>query len=533
MNNDIPTIASAASTIKTSLDTLSSSRNENINIFHSLLSKNKTKIPKLIVFDLDHTLWTPELYTLRRDNKFNTHRPVAHLDVNLFPGAATILQQIRDYQNDHRLLLREQNTTNDTEDVTVVEQPPMIQFAIASRTKSIEWAHDLLHQFQIYDLFSYIEIFPADKKQHFQNIHQTSRIPYQNMIFFDDARDGKYGNCMSVAELGVLAVHCPMGLSDTALLEKALLYYPQHVSTKANDSFTNKLTIIEQDGSITYTSTTSNMNTIQQSLTYNQKQVEGYVHVVFHKKRYGFIQSNKDQSSIFFHFSNIVPSTSADTPTTSLLVQQGDVVKFDIVMDRKSNKPAAHNVVIQRRIEKAIPQSVVTTDTLTLRCFSMNMPFAALLANKYKTLESRNGTMFLPYPDGTIMLLHVGQRIYPDGDRHIEIIKRSAPGWTDEQIVQSKSLPDGYHRGEIVAICQIGTTIEMSIEKRSVPKVEQQIMALGSDSGKMITEIRQVQYLKRSVPFRGQGGIFKVSIPTDVIPDEFIKLIEQQTDELK
>ena len=40
--------------------------------------------------------------------------------------------------------------------------------------------------------------------------------------------------------------------------------------------------------------------------------------------------------------------------------------------------------------------------------------FAALLANGYKDLETRNGTMFAGYPAGTQMLLHVGQRIYPD-----------------------------------------------------------------------------------------------------------------------
>ncbi|KAL7540257.1 hypothetical protein ACHAXR_009978 [Thalassiosira sp. AJA248-18] len=51
------------------------------------------------------------------------------------------------------------------------------------------------------------------------------------------------------------------------------------------------------------------------------------------------------------------------------------------------------------------------------------LPSAALLSNGYKTLETRNGTMFTPYPEGTKMLLHVGQRIYPDGNRHIDVMK--------------------------------------------------------------------------------------------------------------
>ena len=34
------------------------------------------------------------------------------------------------------------------------------------------------------------------------------------MVLFDDARDGKHGNCVGAAALGVLAVHCPQGLNE-------------------------------------------------------------------------------------------------------------------------------------------------------------------------------------------------------------------------------------------------------------------------------------------------------------------------------
>ena len=121
----------------------------------------------------------------------------------------------------------------------------MIQFAIASRTKSIEWAHDLLRQF-------HIEIVPADKKPHFRNLHQKRRIPYENMIFLDDARGGKFGNCVSVAELRVLDVHCPGGLPGTDLFQKALSHY-QNTNTDDDDSYkATKTAIIESNGTMTY-----------------------------------------------------------------------------------------------------------------------------------------------------------------------------------------------------------------------------------------------------------------------------------------
>jgi Acid Phosphatase len=150
--------AEASSTSSSSSHSLQTSWNEN-NIFHAL-SKNKENIPKLIVFDLDNTLWTPELYTLRRRSNTNgIQRPLANVHVTLFPGALAILQQMREYRNDalqpqgNYDSNNSQSNNNDTSNHRTAEE--MIQFAIASRTKSIDWAHDLLHQFQIHDLFSF------------------------------------------------------------------------------------------------------------------------------------------------------------------------------------------------------------------------------------------------------------------------------------------------------------------------------------------------------------------------------------------
>lgn len=74
-------------------------------------------VPKLIVFDLDNTVWTPELYQLR---KLEQKRmiPKAGQDVELMEGMKIILEK-------HVPKLKEQG----------------VQFGIASRTQSVEWAH--------------------------------------------------------------------------------------------------------------------------------------------------------------------------------------------------------------------------------------------------------------------------------------------------------------------------------------------------------------------------------------------------------
>lgn len=211
---------------------------------------------------------------------------------------------------------------------------------------------------------------------------------------------------------------------------------------------------------------------------------------------------------MFFHFSNLPDGT---------MVEQGDRLRFTIQNDPRNGKLRAANIGLidsgdNRGSSKAPAKSI------SMRAFSMNMPFAALLANGYKTLESRNGTMFQPYPEGTQMLLHVGHRLYPDGNRHLEIM-RDQEGLPEEEIHRLKSLPAGFDKGTVVAILQIGKTYETTTQQRCEPAMQQKICAYGADSGRIVTEIAKVAYLKKPVSMAAQGGVFQVSIPSDVVPD--------------
>lgn len=147
----------------------------------------------------------------------------------------------------------------------------------------------------------------------------------------------------------------------------------------------------------------------------------------------------------------------------------------------------------------------------------MNMPFAALLANGHKTLETRNGTMFTSYPEGTYMLLHVGQRTFPDGNRHLQVMKSG--GLDDGAIEKLKELPAGFGRGMAVAICELGRTYETTVKERSVPETQRKIVAFGKESGKMVTEIKRVEYLNRPIPVSARGGVFCVEVDPDNLPN--------------
>mmetsp|Transcript_10765 Transcript_10765/g.26028 ORF Transcript_10765/g.26028 Transcript_10765/m.26028 type:complete len:413 (+) Transcript_10765:335-1573(+) len=341
----------------------------------------------------------------------------------------------------------------------------------------------LMGQFGLKEKFPYIEIFPGNKRKHFENIQRASGIDFADMLFFDDARDGKYGNCEPVSEMGVLAVHCPNGIYNEEVFTSALEKYSEWNRAPNH--------IVEWDGQVT------------NSAEVSAERITGLVKKIVHDKKYGFIQYRQRGArarDMFFHFNSF--------PDFKCTLDEGDEVSFQIKKDPRNGKLMASDIELE---------TTKDSDSVQMRVFSMNMPFAALLANGYKTLETRNGTMFTTYAEGTQMLLHVGRRTYPDGDKHIDVMKSG--GLSDSQIEELKKLPPGFGRGNAVAIVELGKTYETTEEERSDPEFQRNVGAYGADSGKMVTEIRRAAYLKKPVKVQGSGGVFKAQIDPDVIPD--------------
>ncbi len=147
--------------------------------------------PQLAVFDLDDTLWTPEMWLLSgppftKDSSgrvFDRNRQ----HVYLFPEAQEILKEIH----------------------------PSVKIGYASRTEYPDWAMEclrLIHVFEkttMLDIMHIAEIYPTDKIKHFKNIQKKTGIPFEEMVFFDN----EYRNIEDVSKLGVHCVYTPEGLN--------------------------------------------------------------------------------------------------------------------------------------------------------------------------------------------------------------------------------------------------------------------------------------------------------------------------------
>ena len=390
-----------------------------------VMSIRALNLPKLIVFDLDATLWTPELYTLRRLARAK-ETPKAGVDVKLFPD---VLPTLTEFANSN----------------------PEVKLAVASRTDKGAWARDLLKQFSIPVDDRLIEIYTGTKTQHFSALAEKTKLPFSSMLFFDDARDGKFGNCEHVANMGVLSAYCPKphGLTK-AVFDNALDRYSKGDRGMIIDPITTK------HGARTGV-------------------VKNYDPV----KRYGFV-SVPDEKDIFFHESAI----------EGFVVSNGDKVEIDVGMNR--GKVAALSV---RLLPSSSTSSSSSTTTITLPCFSMSQPFAAFLANGIKTIgetfwtrvrtlrcntqafsphtilfatrlrlvvESRNHDMLKKLPPNSDVLLHINQKIYPDGGEHKKIL---AEAGIDD--VESAGEIRVGGPGEICAILKVGETKLTTLEEVS------------------------------------------------------------------
>ncbi len=142
---------------------------------------------KLVVFDLDFTLWDAGGTWCDCTNP--PYRRVNNHVLDSNGSKITLYPEVREILNQ----LKEQN----------------IIMALASRTSAPSWAKELLQLFEIEHYFEYQEIYPSSKLKHFKKIKDNSGIAFSDMVFFDD----EMRNITEVSTLGVFSVFISDGIN--------------------------------------------------------------------------------------------------------------------------------------------------------------------------------------------------------------------------------------------------------------------------------------------------------------------------------
>lgn len=176
-----------------------------------------TQIPKLVLFDLDGCLWRPEMYELLyfSRGKGAPFTPSEHDKNVLLTVAGEPVQLLKNV----REVLFELHSDPKWENTKV---------GISSRTDAPDWARELLSKFQLPDGTALEEVFQGpieirgdSKVKHFRRIAAATGVSFEDMVFFDN----EFGNCESVADLGVTVGYCPGGVS-TKIWEQTLQAFP-------------------------------------------------------------------------------------------------------------------------------------------------------------------------------------------------------------------------------------------------------------------------------------------------------------------
>ncbi|XP_011688886.1 PREDICTED: magnesium-dependent phosphatase 1-like isoform X2 [Wasmannia auropunctata] len=144
------------------------------------------KKPKVIVFDLDYTLWPFWVDT--------------HVNPPFKMGAQNKVVDLYGHTIRHY---------SDVPDVLKQLSGEGYELGVASRTTQIKGAKQLIDLFGWKKYFKYVEIFPGSKVAHFSNIQKSSHVDYKDMMFFDD----ESRNIVEVGKLGVHAVLVGDGVS--------------------------------------------------------------------------------------------------------------------------------------------------------------------------------------------------------------------------------------------------------------------------------------------------------------------------------
>ncbi|KAF5303715.1 hypothetical protein FQR65_LT00859 [Abscondita terminalis] len=168
------------------------------------MSNNGRKRPKLIVFDLDYTLWPFWLH--RQSNPPFCKSPCGAI----IDSKGSIIQH---YEDVPAILQR-------------LTQKGYV-LAVASRTPKVRSAEQLIELFDWNQYFTYKEIYPGKKTLHFSKVRAQSGVSYEDMLFFDD----ELRNIYDLRQEGVVSVLVKNGINK-GLINYGLKDYARERSYK-------------------------------------------------------------------------------------------------------------------------------------------------------------------------------------------------------------------------------------------------------------------------------------------------------------
>ncbi|KAI0064960.1 magnesium-dependent phosphatase-1 [Artomyces pyxidatus] len=161
-----------------------------------------SRLPKLVAFDLDYTLWPFWIDThitspLKRDgDAINEVHDKYGEKVAFYHAVPQILHRLR---SDDVVIAACSRTS-----ATVLARQALSLLLVHAKAGDKHAKPSPAIQF-----FDQLEIYPGSKITHFKRLHEKTGIPYSEMLFYDDEKRNK-----EVESLGVTFIWVLDGLDD-------------------------------------------------------------------------------------------------------------------------------------------------------------------------------------------------------------------------------------------------------------------------------------------------------------------------------
>ncbi|RLN86473.1 hypothetical protein BBJ28_00004695 [Nothophytophthora sp. Chile5] len=175
-------------------------------------------IPRLVVFDLDYTLWFPAVDELSGEPFRKSLDTGAVSDqwgeeLHFLPDVHAIMSVLETDPQFHGVTMTA-IASRTTEIESAKACMGLMDVSISGSVATRE-ADGLVEKKALESIADYVAIYPRSKLAHFEQFQQQSGVAYEDMLFFDD----EFRNVCDVQQLGVTCQHCRGGLTEKAWLE--------------------------------------------------------------------------------------------------------------------------------------------------------------------------------------------------------------------------------------------------------------------------------------------------------------------------
>ncbi|KAM6151856.1 protein EOLA1-like [Rhynchocyon petersi] len=151
-------------------------------------------------------------------------------------------------------------------------------------------------------------------------------------------------------------------------------------------------------------------------------------------------------------------------------------------------------------------------------CLSFRQPYAGLILNRVKTLETRWRPLLNGHCNQTLAV-HIAHRDWEDDAWRELLLDRL--GMTPAQVQTLLRDGERFGRGVIAGLVDIGETVQCPEDLAPEEAGQLETQALLTDlKHKYLTALSNPRWLLEPIPRKGAKDVFQVDIPGHLIPTE-------------